>query len=288
MNKVLVTGATGFVGRALVSGLREKGHSVVGLGSRDGQIDDPAIWERTVPGDVGWIFHLAGKIFVPDSWVDPLEFSRVNTLGALNVLEFGRRRKLPVTYVSSYLYGRPEKLPIDEDSPARPNDPYALSKWMAEQACEFYRRSYAMPITVLRPFNVYGPGQSSRLLVASVVRQALFEEVIAVQDLGPRRDYVYVDDLVEALLLTMGQPHPQGVYNIGSGESFSVQQVIDAVQRAAGTRKNVSCAQVTRPFEIDDVVADISRARKHLGWQPRHTFSEGIGKMVDAARRRLP
>lgn len=288
MPSILVTGATGFIGAALVTELRHRGESVIGLGSRDGRIDEPDTLERAAPGVIRWIFHLAGRVFVPDSWENPLEFTRVNTLGAHNVLEFGRKRKVPVTHVSSYLYGRPDALPIPEHAPAKADNPYALSKLMAEQACECYGRTHGMPVTVIRPFNVYGPGQDDRFLIPSIVRQALHTDAIAVADLKPRRDYVYLDDLVEALILTMEHPEGYHIFNIGSGESFSVQQVIDIVQQAAGTRKKVHCDLQARPFEIDDVVADISRARQHLAWRPRHSFAEGIGKVVAAARGSTP
>lgn len=285
VSKVLVTGASGFIGRALVAALERKGHEVVRLTSKDGEIDDPNKFKKLSNIGVLWVFHLAGRTYVPESWEDPLGFCRVNVLGVANVLEFCRTQGIPITYVSSYLYGEPESLPITENSPVRPNNPYALSKWLAEQICEFYSAVHGLPIIVIRPFNVYGVGQDELFLIPSVVRQALFGDAITVKDLQPRRDYVYLDDLVEALMLTMGKPDGYRVYNIGSGMSLSVREIIDVIQAVAHTNKKVVCTNVTRPNEINDVVADISRVRQDLGWYPRHSFSDGIRKIIQAALR---
>ena len=279
----MVTGGTGFIGRALVGELRRRGSEVIGLGSGNGWIDDPAIWQTVGVGEIEWLFHLAGRTYVPDSWEDPVGFLRTNVLGTANVLEFCRARKVPVTYVSAYLYGQPESLPIDENAPVRPNNPYAMSKWISERMCEFYARAHGLNVTVIRPFNVHGVGQDDRFLIPTIVKQALFDDVITVKDLRPKRDYVYLDDLVEALILTMGRAGGYSVYNIGSGVSLSVQDIIDVVQSAARTKKRVSCTDTVRRNEIDDVVADISRARQHLGWHPRHSFAEGISRIVEAA-----
>jgi nucleoside-diphosphate-sugar epimerase len=280
---VLVTGAGGFVGRALVAALTSAGHRVLSLTSADGRIEDSRTW-RALPGEgLVRVFHLAGKTFVPDSWADPAGFLGTNTLGAANALEFCRGRGVPLTYVSAYVYGHPRSLPVAEDAPVEPSNPYALSKRTAELWAEFYSRAHGVPVTVLRPFNVYGPGQDERFLIPTVVRQALHDDAIRIDDLSPRRDYIFIADFVDALILTLGADRGFGVYNIGSGASLSVGQVIDCVQRAARTCKNVVCKNAVRPNEMNDVVADITRARQVLAWQPRHSFDEGIAITVAAA-----
>jgi nucleoside-diphosphate-sugar epimerase len=277
---VLVTGAGGFVGRALVARLESAGHRVVALRSADGAVERPETWQAIDSEGVARVFHLAAKTFVPDSWSDPATFLQTNVLGAVHALEFCRLRGVPLTYVSAYVYGRPRALPIAEDAPPRPNNPYALSKRTAELWCELYAQAHGVPVTVIRPFNVYGPGQEPRFLIPTVVRQALHEDAIRVDDLGPKRDYVFIDDFADALLRTVGAEGGLNVYNIGSGASLSVQQVIDCVQRATRTQKDVVCSNRVRPNEMDDVVADITRAREGLGWQPRHSFEQGIGITV--------
>lgn len=283
--RCLVTGANGFIGAALCARLEALGRGVERLGSAWGGVENPANLEA-LPDSIGHVFHLAARTFVPRSWEDPAAFLRTNVDGTGNVLEFCRARGIGLTYVSAYLYGQPDTLPIPEDHPLRPNNPYALSKHLAEQLCAFYAGHYQVPVTVLRPFNVYGPGQAEPFLIPEVVRKAREEERILVQDLAPRRDYVFVDDVVAALVLAMERGGPFGVYNVGSGASVSVGEVVAQVQRALGTTKEVVSANAERRNEISDVVADVTRAERDLGWRPRVDFASGIARTAGGGGRK--
>ena len=207
----------------------------------------------------GWIFpalraslHLAAKTFVPESWHDPVSFYQVNVMGTANVLEFCRRQGCPLTLMSSYLYGPPQSQPINEDHPIDPNTPYNHSKALMESLGEFYTARFGLSVTVLRPFNIFGPGQRDEFLIPAIVRQSLDPavEVIEVADLEPRRDYLYLDDLARAILATLTSTRTHAVYNIGSGRSYSVEQVIQTVQAAAGT-ETLPCARAAPPRGSD-------------------------------------
>lgn len=278
MASILVTGAAGFIGRALCRALRLRGHEVAELSSRDGDIAEPATLSHI--GPVDHVFHLAGRTFVPDSWNDPLGFQRVNMLGTANVLEFCRAHGARSTFVSAYLYGVPERLPVSEACVPQPNNPYALSKHLAEQACAFYATHHDIDVTVIRPFNIFGPGQKAHFLIPQVVSQVRAHRAIHVKDLAPRRDYIYIDDLVDALVRTMGGPGGYNVFNIGSGSSLSVAELIAAIQFVAGTELPVISEGKVRPNEINDVYADIGKARNLLGWAPSLTFQQGIERMI--------
>lgn len=284
---VLVTGSEGFIGKALVAALRLAGHEVRGFDQADGDLTRDRLNERHELSDVTRVLHLAARTYVPDSWRDPFSFYQVNVMGTVNVLEFCRSRDCPVTLMSSYLYGPPRRLPLAEDHPLDPASPYNHSKALVEQLGAFYARKFGLAVTVLRPFNVYGPGQREDFLLPSLVRQALDPrvETIEVADLEPRRDYLYIDDLVTALLATLRGVRPHAVYNIGSGQSYSVAETIEAVQQAAGTRKPVHARGERRPGEVMETLADIKRARAELGWQPTVSFAEGVRRLVAAARR---
>lgn len=285
MSKILVTGASGFIGRALVSRLKAQGWDVVPVDSADGDIASRETLAKFAQQDIAHVFHLAGKTFVPDSWDDPQAFCQTNVLGTVNALEFCRKHRIPMTYVSAYVYGHPDSLPIGEDSAIRPSNPYALTKRLAEEACEFYASAYDLPVTTIRPFNVYGIGQAENFLIPAIISQALNDgEKIVVKDLAPKRDYVYLEDLVTALLATLGKPGGYRVYNIGSGVSLSVQEVIDAIQGIAVTRKKVVCDNAVRANELMDVVADISKAGNELGWRPEFTFHAGIENIIRSER----
>jgi nucleoside-diphosphate-sugar epimerase len=279
-----VTGASGFVGKALVRRLQSASYDVIQLSSKEGDIADPTTLMKFSHIQLSRVFHLAARAYVPDSWSNPMAFYDTNVLGTANVLEFCKTARIPVTYVSAYLYGIPDRLPITEDSPIRPNNPYALSKQLAERLCSFYHAAHGIPVTVLRPFNTYGIGQDEKFLIPTILKQALYEPAIVVKDLAPRRDFIFLDDLIESFIRTLECDKGYRVYNIGSGESYSVREVIDIAQSIAQTRKEVICQDIKRTSEIDNVVADISKAKLELNWSPCHSFHDGIEKIISFMR----
>jgi nucleoside-diphosphate-sugar epimerase len=277
---ILVTGASGFVGTHLIAALREQGEKVVAHHSADGDI---AREELRVPRDVRHVFHLAARTYVPDSWRTPREFYEVNVLGTVNVLELCRARGATLTLMSSYVYGRPERLPIDEEHPVRAFNPYAHSKILAEQAAAFYQSSFGVVVTIVRPFNLYGPGQASHFLIPTLVRQAVDPacEAITVADERPKRDYLFIDDLVDLLVRQLNKRETGGIYNAGSGMSVSVLDLASIVADAAGTTKPVVSRGEQRPDEVLDTVACIARARCEFGWSPKVTLAEGLRRIIE-------
>jgi nucleoside-diphosphate-sugar epimerase len=209
-------------------------------------------------------------------------------MGTGQVLEFCRMRSIPLVYMSAYLYGRPLKLPISEDDAIRPNNPYAHSKYLAEQLCEFYAHEFGVKTIILRPFNIFGPGQSEQFLVPLIIRQALERNEIKVKTLSPKRDYIYLDDVIDAAILAMKLVRePFAVYNIGSGYSASVLSVIRCVMEVMGTDLSVVSEDEARRNEINDVFADISRANRELGWYPRYSLADGIRKTIEYEKSRI-
>jgi GDP-4-dehydro-6-deoxy-D-mannose reductase len=276
--KVLVTGADGFIGRALVRALQDAGHDVTALGRRDGDVTAAATWAG-LPA-AAHVFHLAGRAYVPDSWADPAGFIHANVAGTTRALDYCRATGAHLVFTSVSLFGAPKRLPVREDDAIAPSNPYALSKCLAEQACAFYAATWNVPATVIRLFNVYGPGQREEYLIPLIVAQVRRREPIRVKTLTPRRDFIFLDDLLAALSRTMANPGGYRLINIGSGTSHSVQDVIDAAQAAAGTRLPVESSEEMRQNEIPDVRADITRARELLGWTPQVPFAEGIRRLV--------
>ncbi|MFL5001248.1 MAG: NAD-dependent epimerase/dehydratase family protein [Xanthobacteraceae bacterium] len=283
---VLVTGATGLVGAALAQALREAGHSVIALSRRDGDVVDTATWGR-LPA-VEHAFHLAARSYVPDSWADPAGFIASNVAGSAQALEYCRANGAHLVLASTALFGTPKRLPVREDDAVEPNNPYALSKFLAERACAFYAAKFSIPVTVIRLVNIFGPGQRTEFLIPSVLDQVRRGERIRVKTLKPRRDFLFVDDAVAGLISAMVKAAGYRVVNVGSGASYSVAEVIDTIQAAAGTRLPVSSDEDPRVNEIPEARADITRARKLLGWAPRLTFAQGIARLVAAELRASP
>lgn len=280
MKNILVTGAGGFIGRRLVSFLRSAGHSALALGSEDGDIADPATLGKLGAIPLDFAFHLASRTYVPDAWREPADFQRVNVVGTLNVLELCRARKIPLTFASAYLYGIPSSLPVKETDKIEPNNPYALSKSLAESLCRFYAEHFAVPVTIIRPFNIYGPGQKAHFLIPEILAQVKVGKPIHLKDLAPRRDYLYLDDMVDALIRTIDSKPGYHIYNIGYGSSLSVGEIVEVIQSVAGTSLPVVSENAPRQNEISDVYADTGKAMRELHWHPRYSLKEGINTMI--------
>ncbi len=276
---VLVTGADGFIGRHLVPALAAQGHSVEKHTRRDGDIARASLSYAGITH----VFHLAARTFVPESWTNPFAFYETNVLGTVNVLEFCRRHQASLTLVSSYVYGEPRQLPVPELHPLQAFNPYAHTKILAEEAARYYAQQFGIRVAIVRPFNVYGPGQGERFLIPSLIRQALSPncDAIEIQDPRPRRDYLYVTDFT-ALLLKLLEHRPSDVYNAGSGQSVSIQQLVDLVNSLLSTTKSISSAGIARQEEILDVAADVRKAWEQLHWKPTTSLEAGVRKMVAA------
>lgn len=287
--RVLVTGHTGFIGSALAATLASDGrYELVGVSrSRGGDLLDEAVL-RGVP-ELGAVVHLAGAVGVMHGWEHPFETFRDNLVPTLNVLECARRRRVPVIFMSSYVYGIPRYLPIDEGHPVQCGNPYARSKRQAELLCEAYAADFEVPVAILRPFNIYGPNQTTDSLIPSLVRQAREERCIRVRDLQPRRDYVHVDDVVDAIVRMIGAVH-RGLeyYNLGTGKSHSVREVVDLVLGQLGQAYPVHSSEEPRPNEIGDCTGNSRKIAEKFGWRPRVTLPQGIAALLNAPRREAP
>jgi nucleoside-diphosphate-sugar epimerase len=217
-----------------------------------------------------------------------LSYYRVNLLGTVNVLEFCRAHNASVTLMSSYVYGRPARLPISEDEPLQAFNPYSHTKILAEEASRYYQEQFHVPVTIIRPFNIYGPGQDRRFLIPKILAQAINPEPgsIVVSDLRPRRDFIFVSDLVELLIRTAFRSKG-GVFNAGSGSSFSVNEAIEIVNALLPAPKQVLAEGSMRPDEVFDVIADISRTREEFDWNPRTAFRDGLRETLDGVMSQL-
>ena len=282
--KVLVTGGRGFVGKVLVKKLEQAHHQVHVFDVDDGDITNVNALTPLKETGFGHIFHLAACTYVPDSWLEPHKFYNVNVLGTLNVLEFARTQNCPVTFMSSYVYGTPQYNPIDEQHPLHAFNPYAQSKILAEELCRFYTKNYNLAVSILRPFNIYGPGQPSQFLIPTILNMVLSDEYNAIEvfDDRPKRDFVYIDDLADAITLMLGGA--EGVFNIGSGSSHSVREIIDIAQQIAGTNKPIVSKQIERPNEVQDTVANIDKIEKTFGWKTKTSIATGLKQCIDSIK----
>jgi nucleoside-diphosphate-sugar epimerase len=280
MENILVTGSNGFIGKALIKKLESLGHRVIGFDISEGNITTKGSLDNFREKNISHVFHLAGKTFVPESWSHPLSFYEVNVMGTLTSLEFCRETGAGITYISSYLYGKPDYLPVDELHPLKVYNPYNHSKNVAEDICRYYRDNFHLDLIILRPFNAFGPGQPDHFIIPEIIRQVLDPQLekVEVMDLRPKRDYLYIDDLVNAMVRSMDAP--RGIYNVGSGYSLSVEEIIKLVIEITGIRKPYFSKNTERPNEIFDLYADITKISNAFGWKPETSFRDGVSGCI--------
>lgn len=278
---VAITGSDGFVGKYLLNSLKNREHlNIIPIDLTQGI--NACNWDeiKDIKADV--YIHLANKSFVPDSYSNPYSFYDVNIKSTLNMLELCRINGGKLIYLSSYVYGAPEYLPIDENHPIKAFNPYAQTKVMCESMCEGFARDFSVPIIVFRPFNIYGVGQSENFLLPMMVKQMKTGK-IQVKDDRPKRDYVHVRDVVQAIECAIDYTPQQvkscEIINIGSGSSYSVKEIVDILISLSNTQIEYTATGETRPSEIMDTIANVDKL-KHIGWQQKVSLKEGLAEMI--------
>ena len=306
--KVLVTGSEGFIGSHLVEELVRDGQSVrafVQYTSRNdwgwlddlsadvmnnveivtGDIRDPFSVREAVKG-CEQVFHLAALIAIPYSYRAPLEYVQTNVVGTLNVVQAARDLGISkVIHTStSEVYGSALYVPIDEKHPLQGQSPYSASKIGADKIAESYFLSFGVPVVTIRPFNTFGPRQSARALIPTVITQAFSREFIELGSLDPIRDMNFVKDTVRGFVLAAKAANLDGeAINLCRGDGVSIGALVEMIQKIMGTEKEVRIAQSRlRPekSEVVRLIGDNSRAKERLGWQPRTSLELGLRQTV--------
>lgn len=280
MKSIAVTGSSGFVGKHLIKDLKKNNNNVIELDINTGFDLCNTNDIRHIPKfDV--LIHLAAKSFVPHSFEKPYDFYFQNYIMTLNMLEAARNYNARVIFISSYLYGDPEYLPINESHFLKPHNPYAQSKLICEKLCEGYNRDFNIPVTILRPFNIYGPDQKESFLIPSIIKQ-IKSGIINLNDPRPKRDFIHVFDIVSAIKKAVYHITSNlEIYNLGSGESYSIQEVIMILQDCLKTDVKVNFSNEIRNGEILNTIADITKAKSLLEWTPQISIYDGLIELID-------
>jgi dTDP-glucose 4,6-dehydratase len=313
--RVLVTGAGGFIGSHLAERLARAGAEVrafVRYTSRGdhgwledvaadaaqsievfrGDLANPEAVQGAMSGCEA-VFHLGALIPIPYSYRHPREFVTANVEGTLNVLEAARREE-PARVVhtsTSEVYGTAQRVPIDEEHPLRPQSPYAASKVGADQLALSYQRSFGTPVVVARPFNTYGPRQSARAVIPTIATQALARDVVELGATSPTRDFLYVEDTAAGIVACSEADGVDGeVVNLGTGSEISIGELAERILHLTGSEVSVSLDEERlRPAdsEVERLVADVTKARRLLDWQPRIDLDEGLRQTIEWLSRSL-
>ena len=279
--KILITGYSGFIGSYLLKGLNKNEHELVLVDIANNT--DICDWQQVKHfTGIDIIIHLANLSFVPASYEEPKRFYETNYLSTLNMLELCRLNNAKMIYLSSYMYGQPLYQPINENHPIQAYNPYSQTKVICESLCEGYNRDFNVPITIFRPFNIYGKGQNPDFLIPSIIQQAQNGKII-IRDDRPKRDYIHVEDIISAIITAINiKDENKSIkkYNLGSGISYSVKEIIDIVRGFYDSKIEYICTHEIRANEVLDTIADISKIKKEMDWEPKISIEEGLRKML--------
>ena len=301
--RILVTGSSGFVGKNLVEELKRQGADVLTLTDHDGRridirdrqrvkgiIKNLSLKKKALPKkyytlytirNIDIVYHLAAITSVPFSFENPGETYDVNVLGTLNILELCRLGNADkIVFASSYVYGQPQYLPIDEKHPLQPTNPYARSKILGEELCRAYNTDFGVKCIILRPFNIYGVGQSKNFLIPSIIAQLRYGK-IELKDPEPKRDFIYISDVIDAYIKAGEFNGNFDVFNIGGGKSYSVKEIVDRIIYLYGKDVKVKYRNERRKNEIMDTIADIKKAKERLCWKPSVEIDNGLSNLLN-------
>ncbi|MCJ2118539.1 GDP-mannose 4,6-dehydratase [Methylobacterium sp. J-001] len=307
--KILVTGAAGFIGSHVSQALLSLGANVTcmthynsssNIGNLEflppdckaklkiiaGNIEDSDFVFRAVEGN-DIVLHLAALIAIPYSYIAPRSYLRTNIEGTLNVLEAARRLRVSrVVHTStSEVYGTALRIPIDEDHPLQGQSPYSASKLAADKIAESYHRSFDTPVVTLRPFNTFGPRQSARAFIPTIICQALERDEIHLGSLTPLRDMTFVDDTVDGFLRAAIAPGIEGeTINLGTGSTFSIGDFADRILALMDAKKPiVHDSRRDRPArsEVMRLVSNNAKAKSLMGWEPKTDLDDGLRKTIE-------
>jgi len=313
--KVLVTGAGGFIGSHLVERLVKLGASVrafVRYNSRGdpgllrltspetianvelvgGELRDPDAVRKAVSG-CQFVFHLGALISIPYSYRHPVEVAETNFIGTLNVLMACRDLNVQrlIHTSTSEVYGTAQRTPIDESHPLQGQSPYSASKIGADKLAESFYCTYQLPVVTVRPFNTFGPRQSARAVIPTIITQALANRTIHLGNLEAMRDFTYVDDTVNGFICAAVADAVEGsTFNLGTGTEINIGNLAEMIIRKVDSEAKIEVdLERIRPqkSEVLRLLSDNSLARERLGWLPSVSLDDGLDKTIKWIRENL-
>ena len=282
MRKIIVSGSEGFVGKHLISRLsKNKKIKLIKMNRKFGDVKKKYTWRKLISADV--LIHLAGQSFVPKAWENPNESIRSNVLGTVMALDYCRANNTKMIFISSYLYGNAKKSGTNEKSRLEIKNPYSLTKKTAEDICKFYSKKYKLQVAILRPSNVYGPGQKLFFLIPDLIKK-LKKKKFLINNTSIKRDLIHVYDLVDAIEKSFNIKSKLEILNIGSGKSYEIKKIINILQKIYCSNLVVKNKGMVRQNEILASKLNINKAKRVLKWKPKYNLIKGLKNTLYSKR----
>jgi len=307
MSKILITGATGFIGSTLSELLVSKGYNVkafdrYNINNHWGFLENSKYKNNieVILGDIRdydsvsnvmkgceCVIHLAALISIPYSYISPLAYIRTNIEGTYNVLEAAKNNNIKQIIITSTseVYGKSQYTPMNENHPMIAQSPYASSKIAADQLSLSYFSSFKLPIKIVRPFNTYGPRQSSRAIIPTIINQCLSNnKKIKIGNIKPTRDFTYVDDTCNAFLEILKNESFFGeIVNVGSNNEISVKEILNKILKILKVNKQIiieSNRKRPKTSEVYQLVCDNNKLLSTTKWRPKIKIEQGLTKTI--------
>tara|TARA_B110000858_G_C17791507_1_gene470155 strand:- start:1542 stop:2534 length:993 start_codon:yes stop_codon:yes gene_type:complete len=313
--KILVTGAAGFIGSHLCSQMLDMGFDVTAVthynstssnGNLDfldpkkkdklkiikGNVEDPYFIDNSLKG-IDIVFHLAALIGIPYSYVAPMSYVKTNIEGTLNILESCKKNNIKMIHTStSENYGTAMYTPIDEKHPLQGQSPYSASKISADKIVESYYNSFDMDVVTIRPFNVFGPRQSARAIIPTIISQLIKSNTIEIGSVKPIRDFTYVEDTVMGFIKAAQHENISGkIINIGNGQGISIKELIDLCSKKLNIENinilNKDNRNRPQKSEVFNLICNNQYAKETISWEPKISLSIGLDTTIDFIRNNI-
>ena len=275
MAKILVTGHEGVIGTHLIKKLTNCEVITDSINGKRVNLQNNEEVMKIESVDI--VIHLAGKTEKNLEWE---EYFENNIIGTLNILKYCVEKNIKkIIFVSSYVYGDPKYLPIDEQHPINPHNLYTKSKFLGEELCKKFSEMYDLNVTVLRPFNIFTGSINKNNLISNLISSIDSKKRITIINKNSKRDFLHIDDFIEIILKIKDIDFKFEVFNAGSGISFSFEQIIEIIEKNTLTQLNLEYKKKDESF-IQDIKSDNSKIEKLLNWKPKITLEEGLQKLL--------
>lgn len=277
--KILVSGSSGFIGSHIVNELKKREDITPILDINHVDLRNKNEVLNFPKADV--VIHAAGK--TSQTANDDLTYLiDNNVVGTFNLLQYCFKKKIEkLIYISSYVYGKPEYCPIDENHPVNPHNPYAQSKYLAEQLCQFYSKNYDIKLIILRPFNIFGKSQRLGFLMPNLLSAIQTDKKVTITNKTSKRDFLHINDFVNLILRILNYDTKFEIFNVGSGKAYSFEEVIKKIEKITQKNFNIEFNENKDAF-MEETRANISKIKNHINWQPKIELEEGLRHSLES------